>query len=109
MVEFYFINRLLRVGGVIAFDDANRRSVNRAVRHALTYPAYEVYGTERAAAPQASMLGRGRQALDKVPAISEILRPDFLHKDWDLGILGTCVAIKKVADDKRSSGWDRPF
>jgi hypothetical protein len=29
-VEFYDINRLLRVGGVIAFDDANRRSINRS-------------------------------------------------------------------------------
>jgi predicted O-methyltransferase YrrM len=108
LVEFYYINRLLRVGGVIAFDDANRRSINRVVRHALTYPAYRVYGTEREfAAP--TMLGRSRRALTKVPAISGILRPDFLHKDWDLGILGTCVAIQKVADDKRSSGWDRAF
>lgn len=108
LVEFYYLNRLLRVGGVIAFDDANRRSINRVVRHALTYPAYRVYGTERESAP-ATMLGRSRRALNKVPAISGILRPDFLHKDWDLGILGTCVAIQKVADDKRSSGWDRPF
>jgi predicted O-methyltransferase YrrM len=108
LVEFYYINRLLRVGGVIAFDDANRRSINRVVRHALTYPAYRVYGTEREPA-HPTVLGRSRRALTKVPAISGILRPDFLHKDWDLGILGTCVAIQKVADDKRSSGWDRSF
>jgi len=109
LVEFYYINRLLRVGGVIAFDDANRRSINRVVRHALTYPAYRVYGTEREGAPRPTVLGRSRRALEKVPAISGILRPDFLQKDWDLGILGTCVAIQKVADDKRSSGWDRSF
>jgi predicted O-methyltransferase YrrM len=109
MVEFYFLNRLLRVGGVIAFDDANRRSINRVVRHALTYPAYRVYGTERADAIRPTVLGRSRRALTKVPAISGILRPDFLRKDWDLGILGSCVAIRKVADDDRSSGWDRTF
>jgi predicted O-methyltransferase YrrM len=108
LVEFYYVNRLLRVGGVIAFDDANRRSINRVVRHALTYPAYRVYGTEREPA-QPTVLGRSRRALTRVPAISGILRPDFLHKDWDLGILGTCVAIQKVTDDKRSSGWDRSF
>jgi predicted O-methyltransferase YrrM len=109
MVEFYFINRLLRVGGVIAFDDANRRSINRVVRHALTYPAYRVYATERGASERPTVLGRSRRALTRVAAISGILRPDFLRKDWDLGILGTCVAIQKVADDKRSSGWDRAF
>jgi predicted O-methyltransferase YrrM len=109
LLEFYYLNRLLRVGGVIAFDDANRRSINRVVRHALTYPAYRVYGTEREDAPRPTVLGRSRRALTKVPALSGILRPDFLQKDWDLGILGTCVAIQKVADDKRSSGWDRSF
>jgi len=109
MVEFYFINRLLRVGGVIAFDDANRRSINRVVRHALTYPAYRVYATERGESARPTVLGRSRRALTRVPAICGILRPDFLRKDWDLGILGTCVAIQKVADDRRSSGWDRAF
>jgi predicted O-methyltransferase YrrM len=109
LVEFYFLNRLLSVGGVIAFDDANRRSINRVVRHALTYPAYRVYGTEREAGAEATVLGRSRRALSRVPVISGILRPDFLQRDWDLGILGTCVAIQKVADDNRSSGWDRSF
>jgi predicted O-methyltransferase YrrM len=109
MMEFYFLNRLLRIGGVIAFDDANRRAINRVVRHALTYPAYRVYATEAVESTRPTVLGRSRRALTRVPAISGILRPDFLRKDWDLGILGTCVAIRKVADDKRSSGWDRAF
>jgi len=109
MVEFYFLNRLLRVGGVIAFDDANRRSINRVIRHALTYPAYRVYGTESTQPAQATVLGRGRRALGRVPAMSGILRPDFVSRDWDLGILGTCVAIQKVAKDERGSGWDRSF
>jgi predicted O-methyltransferase YrrM len=109
MVEFYFLNRLLRLGGVIAFDDANRRSVNRVIRHALTYPAYRVYGTESEQPTRPTVLGRGRRALGKMPAMSGILRADFMSRDWDLGILGTCVAIQKVAEDVRGSGWDRGF
>lgn len=109
MVEFYYLNRLLRIGGVIAFDDADRRSVNRAIRHALTYPSYRVYGTSRTDPSQPSILGRSRHALAKVPAVSKIVRPDILNKDWDLGILGTCVAIQKIDTDARSSGWDRSF
>jgi predicted O-methyltransferase YrrM len=109
MVEFYYLNRLLRVGGVIVFDDADRRSVNRVVRHALTYPAYSVYGTEHARQPAPSTLSRLRRGLATVPAVSQFVRSDVLHRDWDLGIFGSCVAIQKIADDKRSSGWDRPF
>ena len=109
MVEFYYLNRLLRVGGVIVFDDADRRSVNRVVRHALAYPAYRVYGTEQTTQPECSALGRLRRGLATVPAVSRIVKADLLHRDWDLGIFGSCVAIQKVADDKRSSGWDREF
>src|SRR5690606_33904534 len=42
MVEFYYINRMLRVGGIVAFDDADRDTVNRVIRYAMRYPAYEV-------------------------------------------------------------------
>jgi predicted O-methyltransferase YrrM len=109
MVEFYYLNRMLRVGGVIVFDDADRRSVNRVVRHALTYPAYTVMEAERTEAPRYSTLGRARRTLGKVPAISQIVRPEILNRDWDLGIFGSCVAIQKIAEDKRSSGWDAAF
>jgi predicted O-methyltransferase YrrM len=106
MVEFYYLNRMLQVGGVIVFDDADRRSVNRVVRHALAYPAYRVYGTELTVQPTCSALGRLRRRVATVPGVSSIVKSDVLHRDWDLGILGSCVAIQKVAEDKRSSGWD---
>jgi predicted O-methyltransferase YrrM len=110
MVEFYYLNRMLEVGGVILFDDADRRSVNRVIRHALTYPAYRVYaGAEPALPTRRSTLGRLRRALASVSAAGTIVRPDVLHRDWDLGILGSCVAIQKIDDDVRSSGWDRAF
>lgn len=106
MVEFYYLNRMLQVGGVIVFDDADRRSVNRVVRHALKYPGYRVYGTELTAQPACSALGRLRRRVATVPGVASIVKSDVLHRDWDLGILGSCVAIQKVAEDKRSSGWD---
>lgn len=107
MVEFYYLSRMLRVGGVIAFDDADRRSVNRVIRHALTYPAYEVYG--RTSRPGLSVAGHLRRAVGSWPHAQELFRSDFIQRDWDLGIYGSCVAIRKVADDVRSSGWDRMF
>lgn len=109
MVEFYYINRLLRVGGVVAFDDADRRSVNRAVRHALTYPAYRVFADGEPRAHKTSLAGRLRRAASRLPMADTILRPDFINRDWDLGVFGSCVALEKIAEDRRSSGWDRSF
>jgi predicted O-methyltransferase YrrM len=108
-VEFYYVNRLLRPGGVVLFDDAARRSVNRVIRHALTYPAYEIYGTTDEVRGGPSLLGRLRQLACGVPALRRLLRPDLLRRDWDLGILGRCVALRKIAEDQRPTHWDQDF
>ena len=106
MVEFYYLNRMLRVGGVIAFDDAERRGINRVIRHALSYPAYKVFEPERGRSAEVSLGGRLRRKLSQVPSASRIIRRDVLNRDWDLGIHSTCVAIQKVGEDRRGSGWE---
>jgi hypothetical protein len=109
MLEFYYVNRLLRVGGVIVFDDADRRSVNRVVRHILSYPAYKAIDTEPPAPPHTTLAGKARRLMRHLPYADAVLRRDFLYRDWDLGIAGSCVAVQKVAEDVRSSGWDAPL
>jgi predicted O-methyltransferase YrrM len=109
MVEFYYLNRLLRVGGVVVFDDADRRSVNRVLRHALTYPSYQVYATSTTQPTSISVAGRVRRAIARLPHIDTMVRRDLLHRDWDIGLLSSCVALQKIAEDRRTSGWDREF
>jgi len=109
MVEFYYINKLLRVGGVIAFDDADRRSVNRVIRHALGYPAYRPYATSPSTPARKTIFGHVRRALASLPMAASIVRADVIHRDWDLDIFGSCVAIQKIDEDGRSSGWDAVF
>ena len=109
MVEFYYVNRMLRVGGVVAFDDADRRTVNRVIRYALNYPAYEVVQRKAQPATRRSMLGRARRWASRFPQAGRALRSDLLKRDWDLGISGSCVALRKIAADERSSGWYADF
>jgi hypothetical protein len=109
MVEFYYLNRMLNVGGVIAFDDARRPSINRVLRYALKYDAYRVYGGQPF--PQeVTWKGRARRALSATRLARAFVRPDVLVPDWELGIRGTCIAIQKVREDEgRTSGWYRDF
>ena len=109
MVEFYYVNRMLRVGGVVAFDDADRRTVNRVIRYALNYPAYEVVQRKAQPAMRRSMLGRARRWASRFPQAGRALRSDLLKRDWDLGISGSCVALRKIAADERSSRWYADF
>jgi predicted O-methyltransferase YrrM len=107
MVEFFYLDRLLHPGGVIAFDDADRRSVNRVIRYAITFPNYEpVVACTNGGR---SLLGAARRALRKVPAAERVFRRDLLYRDWDLGILGSCIVLRKTAETARSSGWYRDF
>jgi predicted O-methyltransferase YrrM len=109
MVEFYFINRMLRPGGVVVFDDADRASVNRVIRYALNYPGYEPYSKRASEPARVSLAGRARRILARVPGVEKFLRRDLLYRDWDLGVFGSCVALRKTAEDRRSSGWYRDF
>jgi hypothetical protein len=105
-MEFYFVNRLLRPGGVVLFDDAERPSVKRVIRHALAYPCYERYGSTEPAPRGRSALGRLRVRAGQLPNVRRIVRPDVLTRDWDLGLLGRCVGLRKIAEDERAPHWD---
>ncbi|MGE0449362.1 MAG: O-methyltransferase [Vicinamibacterales bacterium] len=109
MTEFYYVNRLLSAGGVVVFDDADRRSVSRAIRHALTYPCYEVLATSAPPAPPTSWRGQLRRRAARLRSAQRLLRPDVLVRDWDLGIGARCVALRKTSDDDRHTYFDRDF
>ena len=83
------------------FDDAVRPSVKRVIRHALTYPCYEIYGSTQTAASGPTTLGRLRaQAGRFPPGIRTIVRPNVITRDWDLGALG---AVCRAPEDRRGS------
>ncbi len=109
LVEFYYINRMLKVGGVVAFDDATRRSINRVIRYAIQYDAYRVYGGQKVDGA-VTWKGRLRRRLANIAIVRHLMRPDVLAPDWELGICGTCIALQKARDnDTRGSGWYRDF
>jgi predicted O-methyltransferase YrrM len=108
MVEFYYINRLLEPGGVVVFDDANRRSVTRALRHAMTYPCYELHPASRTAQP-VSPIGRMRRRVASLSFARRILRHDVLVPDWDLGLGARCIALRKTGADVRHTYFDAEF
>jgi predicted O-methyltransferase YrrM len=45
MVDFYYLDRMLRVGGILVVDDVASAPVNKIVRYISTYPNYQLIGT----------------------------------------------------------------
>jgi predicted O-methyltransferase YrrM len=106
LVEFFYIDRMLRVGGVVAFDDADWPGINKLMRFLVTLPAYEPVV---APAQRPRLLGRVRRRLSDTKIGRTTLHPSFRRRAWDLGIFGRCIALKKVAENKRDMRWFEDF
>ena len=94
LIDFFYINKMLDVGGGIIFDDADWPSISRLVRHIDTYPCYERFFE----ADAASVRTRVRRAMAQVI-------PAF-NRDWDTP---SCVAYRKVTQDDRNWDWHEDF
>jgi predicted O-methyltransferase YrrM len=107
-LEFYYIDRMLPVGGVVVFDDVTWRAIRRAVRYVLSHGTYAVRD-HTGAAHEGSVFGRVRRALGQLGLAQRLLNRDLLVPDWDLGISGSCVALVKTALQSQTYGDDRSF
>jgi hypothetical protein len=98
---------MLRVGGIVVFDDADWPGLNRLLRYLVEYPAYEVFDGRHF--EKSSLLGRVRKRVVEIAAVSKVVHPMVRRRSWDLGLMGTCVALRKIAEDEREMTWHPDF
>ena len=108
LVDFFYIDRMLRVGGVVAFDDTNRPTISKVIRFIVTNRNYSVYAALDPARSRPLSLKRrlllelARRSARVSGAVEQLFKPQVLEPDASLGISGgRCVALKKEDDDTR--------
>ena len=70
LLDIFYADRLIRVGGYIVIDDATWASVSRACAYLSTYPNYEFYGqTSDSHVSARRRLARLARTLDRVRAL----------------------------------------
>ncbi len=102
LVDFFYIDQLLRIGGVVIFDDTNFKSIRKVARFIATNRSYSVYGFQSNRPTMfrykllGSMSGLGRR-------LRRVLRPELAEPDASFGWAQSsrCIAFKKEADDTR--------
>lgn len=107
MADFLNVDRLLDVGGLIAFDDSDWPAIEAVLRFALANRHYEVYPTGviiepsrfRPTLPARLLRAAGR----RLRCLRTRLRQDFLRPSHELGIRGRCVVLRKTAEDDRDN------
>jgi predicted O-methyltransferase YrrM len=105
LIDFFYVDQIMEIGGVIVFDDVGYPAINAVVRFVLANRNYELI--EALEQPRTSAWNRGKRFVkrlllplartDKDPA--ERHQRLFRKLEW-----AYAVAVRKVAPDSRR--WD---
>lgn len=109
LADFVFIDRMLRVGGLLAFDDTTWPSMRKVLRYLVTNRAYTV--VECLAAPHSRRDGLARMLQPLTRPLSGWFKPEISQPDGSLQLLpgSRCVVLRKEADDRREITDHRAF
>ncbi len=111
LVDFFYIDKMLTVGGVVVFDDISFPSIRKLCRFILRNLPYSALG------PEVSGSTGGRRLAEQVASIHRSLGKtmcdDITIPDAKIGLpLGNFIALRKNADDVIGKGaafdrrWD---
>ena len=101
LVDFFYIDKLLNIGGLVAFDDLWIPGVRKVASFVLKNKPYKLVG------PPAT---RSTPAWRRILRTGRRILQNPLGRDWALKFVPQNVALlKKMADDGRGWKFDRAF
>lgn len=115
LIDFFYLNKMLNIGGVIVFDDVDYPSVNKLINYIVKYPAYEIVDhiekTSKRILVKNFIYTVVSQLIKVIPKrISKnLFSINLINHQSYLRFNTTMIAIKKVKEDKRSWDWFENF
>ena len=112
--DFYFINKIMDVGGVIIFDDCGGGwpGIQRLARFVNTLPHYKVLAGHNKLNPsfKKHIFQSFTSILFDLIPFKNLVYPSLNFKhDTELGLDFTCIAFQKMGEDTRNWDWDKTF
>jgi len=108
LIFVHFLQRLLRIGGLIAFDDLAFPGIRKALRYIVQQDQFRVVAAFDI--QQASMLRRSISSIvRRAPGGDRMFAPELLVTDEELGISASCVVIEKIAEPSEDWKWHTRF
>ena len=113
MIDFFYIDKMLNEGGIVAFDDADWGGVQKLCRYIATNLPYRVRCMRRVNRPRPSLKRSLLSRALRLPGIGaplrRIVKPALAQTDLQLGLWGSCIAFKKLSEDKRGPEFHATF
>ena len=109
LVDFFYIDKMLRDGGIVAFDDANWPGVRKAIRFIVKNCQYGIVGCSAAPFSRRDAIAGSLQPATRL--FKNLLKPEISDPDRALGLrVGSrCIALRKNSDDTRNITFFAPF
>lgn len=108
LIYVHFLERLLRIGGLIAFDDLSFPGIRKALRYLVQQDHFRIAAAfDR---QRSSLLRRSISSIARrIPGGDRIFAPELLLTDAKLGIAASCVVIEKIAEPADDWQWHARF
>jgi len=91
LVDFFYVNKMLDVGGIVIIDDTQWPGIMPVVDHIATYPAFRILTPIETNSP--GIKGKLRRKL------REVTKMPSLRRSWEYP---SGVAFQKVSEDTRN-------
>jgi len=117
MVDFFYLNRMIRVGGMIVFDDANWPSIGKLIRYVRNYPAYQLVSPRISDSKQDHLTKRQkilRLFIQATKLVPEQTRKKLFSDRVNSGAVqipeaSSVVGLMKIGEDERRWDWYDDF
>jgi len=113
LLEFHYLDRMLRTGGLLIYDDIDNVSMNRFIRYISLYPHWEIV-----ACAGTPCWPRSRKILNQFRRMAspflqvfprhlaiEIFSDAILRPDEHLGLNSSMIALRKIGNDERPDAY----
>lgn len=114
LVDFFCLDKILKVGGIVVFDDVWMPSIQKVCHYVATNRSYKIF-RYLPRIPGKNDISWKRRLFKKVANSFDVLgrafRPEYVEPEIfsSLGLFNRCVAFQKVAADNRPWDFHRNF
>lgn len=116
LIDFFYINKMLKPGGVVVIDDIGMIGLNKLARFIYKYPCYEYAGSVKVALSNKRVMFGALKFIIRLFAKclplklrNEIFSDNLLKSNSSLGLNSSMIAFKKTSKDERPWNWHEKF
>lgn len=119
LLDFFYAQRLLNVGGVVVFDDVSMAAIRHVIRYVFNYPNLTPIGSVPYGSWRRKLLNMVKRTAGILMWPLTYILGQTSYEFWADGLIrygrispidsSSMIAFLKTAEDQRSGEWYEPF